>query len=90
MTTDQTLLWTDSMIVLHWIKTPPHTLKTFVVNRVTQIQKEIQVTQWRHVPSQHNPADCLSRGTDPADLLNNCLWYHGPQWLTDETDTWPA
>ena len=52
MSIDRIVLWTDSMIVLHWIKTPPHTLKTFVANRVTQIQEETQVAQWRHVTTQ--------------------------------------
>ncbi|KAK9294992.1 hypothetical protein QLX08_010565 [Tetragonisca angustula] len=67
------------MIVLHWIKTPPHTLKTFVANRATQIQQDTQFSQWRHVPSHHNPGDSLSRSTDHADLINNRLWYNGPQ-----------
>ncbi|XP_011858599.1 PREDICTED: uncharacterized protein LOC105556138 [Vollenhovia emeryi] len=31
-------LWSDSMITLDWIKTPPHLLKTFVANRVSKIQ----------------------------------------------------
>lgn len=76
MPTEETILWTDSMIVLHWIKTSPHTLKTFVANRVAQIQQETQFSQWRHVPSQHNPADSLSRGTDPVELVNNRHWYN--------------
>ncbi|GBM60115.1 hypothetical protein AVEN_38454-1 [Araneus ventricosus] len=36
---DQVLLWTDSAIALSWIHTPPHLLKTFVSNRVAQIQE---------------------------------------------------
>lgn len=31
------LLFTDSTIVLAWLKTPPYLLKTFVANRVVQI-----------------------------------------------------
>ena len=78
------------MIVLHWIKTPPHTLKTYVSNRVAQIQQGTQYSQWRHVPSLHNPADSLSRGTDPVELQNNSLWYNGPQWLTSNPSAWPS
>jgi hypothetical protein len=32
-----TFLWTDSTIVLEWIRTPPNSLKTFVGNRVANI-----------------------------------------------------
>ncbi|XP_043502791.1 uncharacterized protein LOC122524543 [Polistes fuscatus] len=35
----RTIFWSDSTIVLHWINTPPHTLKTFVSNRVAEIQE---------------------------------------------------
>ncbi|XP_011859827.1 PREDICTED: uncharacterized protein LOC105557253 [Vollenhovia emeryi] len=31
-------LWSDSMITLSWIKTPPHLLKTFVATRASKIQ----------------------------------------------------
>ncbi|XP_043506296.1 uncharacterized protein LOC122526811 [Frieseomelitta varia] len=86
MPLEPAILWTDSMIVLHWIKTPLHLLKTFVSNWVAQIQQRTQFSQWRHVPSQHNPADILSRGTDPTELVDNRLWYNGPQWVTDETN----
>jgi hypothetical protein len=34
----RTVYWTDSAIVLHWIDTSPHTLNTFVANRVAEIQ----------------------------------------------------
>ena len=77
------------MIVLHWIKTPPHTLKTFVSNCVAQIQQGTQYSQWRHVPSLHNPADSLSRRTDPVELQNCSLWYNGPLWLTSNPTVWP-
>lgn len=32
-------LWSDSKIVLAWIKKPPHLLHTYVSNRVIEIQK---------------------------------------------------
>ena len=30
--TERPIFWTDSTIVLHWLNTSPHTLKTFVAN----------------------------------------------------------
>ncbi|XP_043263812.1 uncharacterized protein LOC122404025 [Colletes gigas] len=87
--TKQKIFWTDSMIVLHCLKTPPHTLKVFVANRVSEIQQSTDGGQWRHVPSQDNPADCLSRGVEPSELRYNNNWFSGPQWLRQAEDKWP-
>ncbi|XP_071874185.1 uncharacterized protein [Bombus fervidus] len=65
----QIVYWTDSNIVLHWINTSPHTLKTFVANRVTDIQRKTQTSDWRHIPTTDNPADLISRGQLPEDFL---------------------
>lgn len=34
---DHSVFWSDSTVTLHWINTEPHTLKTFVANRVAEI-----------------------------------------------------
>ena len=83
-------LWSDSTIVLNWIKTPSNTLKTFVGNRVSEIQEKTQNNEWRHVPTLDNPADLISRGQGPQEFLNNHkLWSHGPTWLRQDENTWP-
>jgi hypothetical protein len=63
--------------------------KTFVGNRVAAIQEEASAT-WRHVPSQSNPADLISRGAEPSALSSSTLWWTGPQWLSQEPSSWPA
>ncbi|XP_055840363.1 uncharacterized protein LOC129907896 [Episyrphus balteatus] len=75
-------LWSDSLVALHWINKLPYNLKTFVANRVASIQTNTEVKRWRHVRTQDNPADLLSRGIKPSALVNNNLWLHGPEWLT--------
>ncbi|XP_054745963.1 uncharacterized protein LOC129250358 [Anastrepha obliqua] len=70
--------WTDSEIVLHWIKTHPSVLQTFVANRVSEIQELTDKATWRHVPTKLNPADQVSRGCN-VDELNNSIWFSGPQ-----------
>nr|XP_033189843.1 uncharacterized protein LOC117156692 [Bombus vancouverensis nearcticus]XP_033191415.1 uncharacterized protein LOC117157482 [Bombus vancouverensis nearcticus] len=82
------ILWSDSTIVLHWINTPPHTLKTFVANRVTEILQGSTEKLWRHEPSEDNAADTLSRGAELDDLIHHKTWYQGPHWLEPE-DAWP-
>ncbi|XP_078051509.1 uncharacterized protein LOC144477649 [Augochlora pura] len=82
--------WTDSTIVLHWLQTSPHLLKTFVANRVTEIQSKTNVEDWRHVPTTDNPADLISRGQTPEEFLRSTIWHHGPKWLQKESSNWPV
>jgi len=90
LTIDESYLWTDSSIVLTWIQGSPTKWKTFVGNRVAFIQDETAVATWRHVPSQFNPADLISRGIDPTTLSTSTLWWKGPQWLLQEPSSWPV
>ena len=62
----------------------------FVGNRVATIQEETASATWRHVPTQSNLADLISRGIDPTTLSNSTLWWNGPQWLSQEPSSWPA
>ena len=65
--------FTDSAVVLHWIKSSPHQWKTFVSNRVSYIQEKIAPDLWYHVPSELNPADCGSRGMCLSELIDFSL-----------------
>ncbi|XP_076660443.1 uncharacterized protein LOC143363795 [Halictus rubicundus] len=86
---DKTIFWTDSTVVLGWLKKQPSTLKTFVANRVADIQRKTDIQSWRHVRSTDNPADLISRGTTAVEFNNNHLWRNGPKWLTQEQAKWP-
>ncbi|XP_065075469.1 uncharacterized protein LOC135699169 [Ochlerotatus camptorhynchus] len=45
---------------------------------------------YRHVPGIENPADMISRGLSPEDLIQNDFWWHGPRWLAEEENRWPT
>ncbi|GFX38671.1 integrase catalytic domain-containing protein [Trichonephila clavipes] len=77
-------MWTDSTIALAWIKTEPHKLKTFVRNRVAEIQALSKDYHWKHVRSKNNPADLISRGCNVDELLKNEMWFSGPDLQTDK------
>ncbi|GFX91474.1 DUF1758 domain-containing protein [Trichonephila clavipes] len=77
-------MWTDSTIALAWIKTEPHKLKTFVSNRVAKIQTLSEDCHWKHVSSKNNPADLISRVCNVDELLENEMWFSGPDLQTDE------
>lgn len=64
-------MWSDSTIVLGWIKTEPYALKTFVANRIAKIQELTGGIPWSYVPSEENPANLLLRGTTVAELKKN-------------------
>ena len=59
--------------------------KQFVGNRVRKIQEK-QIN-WRHVPTEENPADVGSRGGDVSRLTG--LWWQGPSWLAKPQDRPP-
>ncbi|XP_037821723.1 uncharacterized protein LOC119610536 [Lucilia sericata] len=84
----QIYCWTDSTIVLAWLKKDPCSWATFVANRVCKIQEVVGRHNWHHVKSDDNPADLASRGISPSDLIQNNLWWHGPNWLREKSTTW--
>ncbi|GFX49596.1 DUF5641 domain-containing protein [Trichonephila clavipes] len=76
--------WTDSLVVLSWLSSPPRNWKPFVANRTSEILDIIPCKQWRYVPSKEIPANLGSRGMSPKDLPYCSLWWEGPQWLSTE------
>ncbi|XP_055046840.2 uncharacterized protein [Misgurnus anguillicaudatus] len=72
--------WTDSKVVMGYIRNEARRFHTFVANRVQRIQLRTTPQQWRYVPSKENPADHASRGLNVQDLqLSN--WFSGPKFL---------
>ncbi|XP_011884091.1 PREDICTED: uncharacterized protein LOC105571233 [Vollenhovia emeryi] len=67
----------------------PSRLPVFESNRVARIQELSKDRVWRHVPTEQNPADLLSRGTQPQELLNATLWWKGPAFLMSGSHSWP-
>lgn len=71
-------MWTDSTIVLGWLRKHSSTLNVYVANRISFIQQHTDVQHWRHIRTQYNPADCASRGITAEALCTHQLWWHGP------------
>ena len=83
MTIHKSWLWSDSTIVLSWIRRQPRD------SRLAEINELNHQHEWLHVLSKENPADCITRGT--SNELNQCsLWWHGPRWLIQPQHSWPA
>ena len=79
-----TYVWLDSSVALYWIINNKGNWKQFVSNRVEKIRQK-KAIEWKHCPSNENPADVGSRGSK-GDLSK--LWREGPKWL-QSPENWP-
>ncbi|KAK3744936.1 hypothetical protein QZH41_007782 [Actinostola sp. cb2023] len=82
-------LWSDSTIVLHWLWSETATLKPFVGVRVAEIQSTWAPSCWKHVPTEQNVADDLSRGISVRELSEG-RWLNGPSFLKKPKTEWPS
>ncbi|XP_053376545.1 uncharacterized protein LOC128547566 [Mercenaria mercenaria] len=73
------VLLTDSQCVLQWLLSDK-LLPVFVKNRLKEIKSYGNIT-YRYVNTTENPADIASRGSTLVKLLENRIWWHGPQML---------
>ncbi len=53
----ESVFWTDSTSVLKYIKNETSRFRVFVANRVSEILKVSDASQWRFVNTVYNPAD---------------------------------
>ncbi|GBN91094.1 hypothetical protein AVEN_184553-1 [Araneus ventricosus] len=76
--------WTDSKIVIFWIKGSKTRWKQFVANRVNEITSLTDPNSWYHCAGKKNPAGILSRGIS-ADCIvtSNTRWWTGAGFLSD-------
>ena len=83
----QSYFWTDSQIVLDYIRNSNRRFPVFVSNRVAKIVTHSSPGQWNHVRGADNPADVISRGTT-VERLNQDRWGKGPLFLRAQRSTW--
>ena len=85
---ERVVFWTDSTVVLQYVKNDSRRFHTFVANRVAEIRESSHPDQWRHVPSSLNAADVCSRGASLCRLANSS-WSAGPEFLLKKEECWP-
>ena len=76
--------WSDSKIVLGYIKNITRKFHVFVANRIQQIRNQSEPSQWNYVTSSANPADLVSRGATARQLVSNKHWINGPEFLWEK------
>ncbi|XP_076660747.1 uncharacterized protein LOC143364135 [Halictus rubicundus] len=85
---DTSHLWSDSTVTLAWLHGEPTRWRTYVANRVSEVQTTVPDVCLHHVSTKDNPADCASRGIPASQLTHHPLWWSGPAWLTEPPTVW--
>ena len=76
----------DSKVVLQWIKQDTNKQTVWVRNRVLKIQRVNLPFFW--TPTHKNPADKVSKVTQPKNYVNNVSWTEAPTYLQDPEEKW--
>lgn len=82
-------LWSDSEIVLNWLRNDSLKLPKFAISPVEEILEISNVEQWRHVDSKNNAADLATKFQKFNFADVNSMWYQGPNFLRLSDDHWP-
>ncbi|XP_064598774.1 uncharacterized protein LOC135465463 [Liolophura sinensis] len=79
----QEYFWTDSKVALGYVTNDVRRFHVFVANRVQQIRELSEGAQWRHIPSDKNPADEASRGLSAKQFVDSSRWICGRAFLRE-------
>ena len=80
--------WSDSSVVLLSLRTECKKFPVFSRNRLSQIERLTCIHDWRHAPSEFNPADYASRGCTANKLIESSIWFEGPGFLRRTPEYW--
>uniref|UniRef100_A0A6P7GQL1 Uncharacterized protein LOC114345585 n=1 Tax=Diabrotica virgifera virgifera TaxID=50390 RepID=A0A6P7GQL1_DIAVI len=76
-------LYSDSNIVLAWIKSEPLKLNPYVANRIIKIQEMTSEFEWFYINTSRLSSNSLSRGLEPHEINSNNFWFNGPEILSN-------
>ena len=87
---DRCIKLTDSTVVLYWISSEDIVLKTWVRERVIEINRLCDKSVWFHIESADNPADLGTRkGAKVEDVCESSPWIKGLPWMSGPEDEFP-
>ena len=81
--TDYTRFYTDSQVVLAYLRNVTAAFSLYVTRRVDAILTNSAESEWRYVPGRANPADYATRPSSPR-ALQDSDWLTGPEFLRNE------
>ena len=59
-----------------------------MANRLTEIERQSLLSEWRHVPSRLNPTDEVSRGVSTRSFVKSSRWLTGPEFFQKPENDW--
>ena len=62
----------------------------FVGNCVQKIRERTSPNRWHNMGTKSNPADIASRSTGAQELIDNTLWWSGPDFLWNSPEDWDS
>ncbi|XP_055605529.1 uncharacterized protein LOC129753709 [Uranotaenia lowii] len=82
-------LWTDSSVVLSWLRADPRKYRQYVGFRVGEILSKTNIDEWNWVPSKLNIADEATKWNNGPKFDPSSTWFTGPDFLLRSENEWP-
>ena len=80
------ICWT----VLGYINNDTRRFHVFDGNRVQEIREQSSPNQWHYVKMKSNPADIDCHSARAQELIDNPLWWNGPEFLCHSGEDWDS
>ena len=81
----------DSQIALYWMMNEERPLKKWVRNRVIEIRRLTDLSDWRYIKSKQMIADIgTRRGCTPNDVKPGSTWIGGFNWMKYDESRFPS
>ena len=82
---------TDSQVVLYWITNHDKPVKQWVRNRVVEISRYTEPSEWMYVSSKDMIADLGTRRVDDIKLVGpESTWINGYDWMKSDINNFSA
>ncbi|KAG5666437.1 hypothetical protein PVAND_014465 [Polypedilum vanderplanki] len=82
-------MWSDSEVVLRWLKNPNMKLKAYAVSPIVEILNKTDKNEWNYVPSKLNVADIATKFKKFDFSDSTSAWFKGPDFITLDKSHWP-
>ena len=84
---EETHFWSDSKIVLHYLRDTQRRFNMCVSHRVAEIAPKSDVREWGHIPGTMNVADDCAR---EKEIHSRKRWIRSPQLLMLPEEEWSS
>ena len=88
-TFDDVYMFSDSLTVLNWLNNFEKRFKTYENFRIKSIRALSRLSEWRHCPTNLNPADLCSKAIEANDYKKWDFYHYGPSFLLSPISQWP-